>query len=352
MLALRKTAPAPGLSLDEVPEPGRPGTGEVLIEVAAAGICGSDVHVYEWTGSYEFMRRRLPVILGHEFCGRIAAVGPDVPGLAEGDLVSAIPTIGCMRCPACAAGFPQRCESRRTIGLTSDGAFARFVRVPWLACIPLREGTDPVLGALMEPLCVGDNAAEVGAVTSGDTVLVLGPGTIGQAIARAAAWRGATTVVVAGLNDGARLATARQIGATHTLDLAQTPDLASAFLAATGNRMADVVFEATGHPASIAQGLSVLRKDGILVTAGIHAQPAAIDLTALVRNRQQIRGAHASQRRGWEVMARRLHETPEAVRPFVSLVMGLDQAIEGFEQSKARGVSKVVLQPGLAMEAA
>lgn len=345
MLALRKTAPLPGLSLDEIDEPGRPGAGEVLIEVAAVGICGSDVHVYDWNGSYEFMRSRLPVTLGHEFSGRIAAVGPEVSGLAEGQLVSAIPTIGCMKCTTCAAGFPQRCNFRRTIGLTSDGAFARFVRVPSLACVTLCEGTDPVLAALMEPLCVGDNAAEVGAVTAGDTVLVLGPGTIGQAIARAAAWRGATTIVVAGLNDTVRLETALQIGATHTIELATTPDLAAAFLALTGNRQADVVFEATGHPASINDGLSVLRKDGILVTAGIHAKLASVDLTSLVRNRQQIRGAHASKRAAWEVMARRLYETPEAVRPFVSMLLGLDEAIIGFERSRAREVSKVMLQP-------
>lgn len=346
MLALRKTAPAPGLSLDDIPEPGRPGVGEVLVEVAAAGICGSDVHVHDWSGNYEFMRSRLPVTMGHEFSGRIAAVGPEVSGLAEGDLVSAIPTIGCMKCTTCAAGFPQRCDFRRTIGLTSDGAFARFVRVPALACVAMREGTDPLLAALMEPLCVGDNAAEVGAVTSGDTVLVLGPGTIGQAIARAAAWRGATTIVVAGLDDKTRLATAMRIGATHTIDLADTPDLSAGFLAATGGRLADVVFEATGHPASINQGLAVLRKDAILVTAGIHARPAAIDLTSLVRNRQQIRGAHASRRTGWEVMARRLYDTPDAVRPFVSMVLGLDRALDGFAHSRARDVSKVLLQPG------
>jgi threonine dehydrogenase-like Zn-dependent dehydrogenase len=345
VLALRKTAPVPGLSLDEVAEPGRPGAGEVLIEVAAAGICGTDVHVYNWTGSYEFMRSRLPVTLGHEFSGRIASVGPQVSSLAEGQLVSAIPTIGCMKCTTCAAGFPQRCNFRTTIGLTSDGAFARFVRVQALACVAMCEGTDPVLAALMEPLCVGDNAAKVGEVTSGDTVLVIGPGTIGQAIARAAAWRGATTVVVAGLNDTVRLQTALQIGATHTIDLAEEPRLADAFLAATNGRQADIVFEATGHPSSINDGLSVLRKDGILVTAGIHSQPASIDVTALVRNRQQIRGAHASHRSSWEVMARRLYDTPEAVRPFVSLILELDQAITGFERSRARDVSKVVLRP-------
>jgi threonine dehydrogenase-like Zn-dependent dehydrogenase len=348
MLALRKTAPAPGLSLDEIAEPGRPGGGEVLIEVAAAGICGSDLHVYDWnSSSYDFMSSRLPVTLGHEFSGRIAAVGQDVSGFAEGQLVSAIPTIGCMKCTACAAGFPQRCNSRRTIGLTSDGAFARFVRVPALACVKLHDDTDPVLAALMEPLCVGDNAAEVGAVGSGDTVLVIGPGTIGQAIARAAAWRGATTIVVAGMNDTVRLQTARQLGATHTIDLATTPDLAAAFFAATGSRQADVVFEATGHPATINQGLLVLRMDGILVTAGIHATPSTIDVTSIVRNRQQIRGAHASKRAAWEVMARRLYQSPEEVRPFVSLLLGLDQAVSGFERARSRDVSKVVLQPSV-----
>lgn len=346
MLALRKTAPSPGLDLQEVDEPGRPGAGEVLIEVAAAGICGSDVHVYEWTGGYDFMRSRLPVTLGHEFCGRIAAVGPDVASWSEGELVAPIPTIGCMQCADCAGGRPLRCSFKRTVGLTCDGAFARFVLVPALSCMRLQPGTDPVLAALLEPLAVGDNAAEVGEVGFGDTVLVLGPGTIGQAIARGANWRGAARIVVVGLNDAARLATARQIGATDTLDLASSGPLREAFLALTGGREADVVFEATGHPSSIGEGLKVLRSDGILVATGIHAVPSSLDVTSLVRNRQQIRGAHGSRRPGWERMAQRIVDAPQDVRPFVSLQLELADAMHGFERSRARDVSKVVLMPG------
>lgn len=346
MLALRKTAPSPGLDLQEVDEPGRPGPGEVLVEVAAAGICGSDVHVYDWTSSYDFMRSRLPVTLGHEFCGRITAVGPGVSGWSEGELVAPMPTTGCMQCAECAGGQPLRCKSKRTVGLTRDGAFARFVRVPAFSCVRLHPGTDPVLAALLEPLSVGDNAAEVGEVGFGDTVLVLGPGTIGQAIARGASWRGAARVVVAGLNDAARLATARQIGATDTLDLASCGPLRQAFLALTGGREADVVFEATGHPSSISEGLQVLRPDGIYVATGIHAVPSALDVTSLVRNRQQIRGAHGSRRPGWERMARRIVDAPDDVRPFVSLQLGLADALQGFERSRARDVSKVVLLPG------
>lgn len=346
MLALRKTAPAPGLQLQVVDEPGRPEAGEVLVEVAAAGICGSDVHVYEWTSSYEFMRSRLPVTLGHEFCGRIAAVGPGVVGFAEGDLVAPMPTMGCLQCADCAGGQPLRCRFKRTLGLTRDGAFARFVRVSAISCVRLHPATDPVLAALLEPLSVGDNAVEVGEVGLGDTVLVLGPGSIGQAIARGARWRGAARVVVAGLNDSARLATAREVGATDTLDLATCGPLREAFLTLTGGREADMVFEATGHPASLGDGLSVLRPDGILVATGIHAVPSPLDLTRLVRNRQQVRGAHGSRRAGWERMAQRIAEAPEDVRPFVSLKLELADALHGFERSRARDVSKVMLLPG------
>lgn len=346
MLALRKMAPAPGLDLQDVAEPGRPEAGEVLVEVAAAGICGSDVHVYEWITGYEFMRSRLPVTLGHEFCGRVAAVGPGVTGFAEGDLVAPMPTMGCMQCAACAGGHPMRCRNKRTVGLTLDGAFARFVRVSALSCIRLPAGTDPVLAALLEPLAVGDNAVEVGEVGFGDFVVVLGPGTIGQSIARGASWRGAARVIVVGLNDAVRLATAREIGATDTLDLASCGPLREAVLALTGGREADVVFEATGHPSSLGDGLKLLRPDGILVATGIHAVPSPLELTHLVRNRLQIRGAHGSRRAGWERMAQRIVGASEDVRPFVSLQLGLDQALHGFERSRARDVSKVVLLPG------
>jgi threonine dehydrogenase-like Zn-dependent dehydrogenase len=212
--------------------------------------------------------------------------------------------------------------------------------------VRLQPDTDPVLAALLEPLAVGDNAVEVGEVGFGDTVLVLGPGTIGQAIARGASWRGAARIVVAGLNDESRLATARQIGATDTLDLATSGPLREAFLALTDGRAADVVFEATGHPSSIDAGLKVLRPDGILVATGIHSAPSSLDVTSLVRNRQQIRGAHGSRRPGWDRMARRIVAAPEDVRPFVSLQLGLADALHGFERSRARDVSKVVLLPG------
>lgn len=345
MLALRKIAPVPGLSFEQVAEPTHLGSDEVLIEVVAAGICGSDVHVYEWGAQYEFMRKRLPITLGHEFCGRIAKVGDAVSGFAEGDLVAPIPTMSCMSCSACANGFPLRCKAKRTLGLTRDGGFARFVRVPALSCVRLNNNVDPEIAALLEPLCVGENAAHVGEVALGDVVLVLGPGPIGQAIVRAARWRGASRIVVVGKGDTDRLEVARRVGATDTLDLASIGSLTEAFFSLTNGVEADAVFEASGHPSSVGQGLEVLRDDGILVAAGIHAVPSDINFTSLVRRRQQIRGAHASRRQGWDVMARRITEYPDEVRPMISLSLPLQDALTGFERLKTDNVSKIILTP-------
>lgn len=345
MLALRKTAPVFGASLQEVPEPHSPAPDEVLVEVAAVGICGSDLHVYEWGESYEFMRERLPVTLGHEFSGRIVATGADVVGQTVGERVAIVPSTSCMKCEECLAGYPQRCLRRSTVGLTRDGAFARYVRVPAASCIGLPEHIDMSLAALMEPLSVGDNAAHIGGVSMGDTVVVLGPGTIGQAIARCARWRGASQVIVVGKGDRTRLQTALQVGATHTIDLDETADLRAAIMSLTGNRLVDVVLEATGHPSSIGDGLRLLRKEGVLVCAGIHAQAAEFDVTSLVRNRQQIRGAHASRRASWHAVAHRIANEPDSVRAMISREMPLADGLMGFELCRNREVSKVILRP-------
>lgn len=345
MLALQKTHPTFGLKLQHIAAPLPPAQDEVLIAVKAVGICGSDVHVYEWTDGYDFMRERLPVVLGHEFSGVIKQVGAQVSHLHVGMPVAIMPGISCMQCDMCLNGDLTLCLQREVIGLTRNGAFAPFVNVPARACLPLPYDIDLKLAALLEPLCVGDNATEVGDIQAGSSVLILGPGTIGQAIARCASWRGATQIIIVGKEDGPRLDVARQVGATHTIDLAKTPHLRQEVLSLTGGKPVDVVIEATGHSSSITEGVGVLRKGGIFVAAGIHAQPVSIDLTSLVRNKQQLRGAHGSNRKGWERMIQRLHLDPESVRPMISAELDLKDALLGFEKCRARAVSKVLLCP-------
>src|SRR5690606_36777915 len=122
-----------------------------------------------------------------------------------------------------------------------------------------------------EPLGIGYSATDVAETRFGDTVLVLGPGTIGQSAARTASWKGATRVIVVGMDDHARLATAMEVGATHCIDLAAMPDLGSEVGRITGGQPVDVVIDATGHPDSLNAGLGVLKRGGIYVVAGIHS---------------------------------------------------------------------------------
>ncbi len=345
MLAVRKAEPLPGIRLEEVPDPPLPAPDEVTIQVHAAGICGSDLHVYKWGESYDFMRSRLPLTLGHEFSGTVIATGANVTNVRLNESVAVMPTSSCLRCNTCLAGDVHLCNNKKTLGLSRDGAFSRLVNVPALSCISLAPETDLTLAALLEPLSVGDNASAVGGVTFGDTVVVLGPGTIGQAIIRTASWRGASRVIAVGMNDGPRLQTALALGATDIIDLASCGSLKDGLQALMGSATVDVVFEATGHAASIPDGLSILRKGGVLVTAGIHSRPVSFDLTPFVRNQLQLRAAHGSRRKSWEAIARRIARDPDSVRPMVSLELGLTQAEEGFQRCFERDVSKVILRP-------
>lgn len=205
MLAVQKTSPAFGLTLAEALPP-RPGPGEVVVEVDAAGICGSDVHVYEWTSGYGWMQPMMPLTLGHEFAGRVVAAAPDVTLPMLETRVTVAPGVACGRCRFCAAGQPEYCTRRAIIGLTRHGGFARHVAVPAANCLVLPDGVDMELAALTEPLGIGAQAVEVGEVALGQSVVVLGAGMIGLAIAMMARLAGATTVIVAGLDDDMRLA--------------------------------------------------------------------------------------------------------------------------------------------------
>lgn len=342
MLALRKTKAAFGLELTEMPEPGTPGPGMVLIEVAAVGICGSDLHAYEWTSGYEFMAPLLPVTLGHEFAGEVAAVGPDVRRLEVGQKVTAWPTVACGFCPACRRLEPQLCVARGIIGLHSDGGFARRVLVPAANCFPLPDGLPLRRAALCEPLCIAAHSVAQAEIGLGDRVLVLGPGPIGLMIAWLAQRQGAR-VMLAGLDDAFRLALARRIGIARTVDLASA-SLADAIGESMGGEV-DRVIEATGVPESIGDGLNVLRPGGIVVATGIHARPLVLDLTRLVRNKQQLRGAHDTTQAQWPAMIELLAREGEALEPLITTTLPLSAAVEGFEMARRKEAMKVMVEP-------
>jgi threonine 3-dehydrogenase len=339
MQAVQKTAAEFGVELCEVPEPAAPRPGDVLIEVTAAGICGSDLHIYEWTPGYEFVKPAMPVTLGHEFAGRVVAVGEGVAELAPGDRVTVMPSVTCGTCPACRARDFDRCLIRTGIGMTRPGAFARRVLAPAINCLRLPAGVDDELAALTEPLTVGARAVESGEIKAGDRVLVMGPGTVGQTIAVMARATGAEVTIV-GKDDADRLACLRSLGFERLADLQDGP-----LAGLVGPDKFDVVFEATGVPATINHGLGVLRRWGILVVCGIHAAHAPVDLNRLNREQLQIRGSNRASRATWSRVVDLLATDGDKLRPMITHRLPLSRAVEGFELARLKTASKVMLLP-------
>ncbi|KAB1072988.1 zinc-dependent alcohol dehydrogenase [Methylobacterium planeticum] len=342
MLALRKTTPAFGAGLVEVDAPQPPGPGWLTVDVAAAGICGSDIHAYEWTTGYGFMAAFMPLTLGHEFAGTVRAVGADVTAFRAGDRVTCWPTLACGACSACRAGRPHDCQDRVVIGLHVDGAFAGQVAVPAANCRPIPDRLPLDVAALSEPLAVAVNAVDVAEVGEGDRVVVLGPGPIGLFIAWVALGRGANVLLV-GLDDAARLATAREIGIRATADLVNEP-LAEAVRRSFGAEP-DRVIEATGAARSVADGLEILRSGGVLVTAGIHSGSLDLDLTRFVRSKKQIRAAHDTTARALDTAIRLLAEHADILAALITHRRPLDAAVDAFDLARSRQAVKVLLHP-------
>lgn len=343
MLALRKTEPAFGAALADVPEPEAP-EGYVIVEVDAVGICGSDIHMYEWTSGYEWLIPALPVTMGHEFSGRVAKLGPGAEEIAVGQKVVVMPGATCMTCEACRSRNFDLCQNRKGIGLSADGGFARLVAVPARNCLPVGDDLPAHIAALAEPLVVGDRAVSFGDVEAGQNVVVLGPGIIGLAAAYIAKRQGAGHVTVVGKADPVRLEVARKLGIDRTVDLAEGGAMLGDHIE---ERSVDRVFEATGFAESITQGLGLLKDYGIMVAIGIHAAPAPIDITPFVRRKLQLRGAHGGGEDSWERVLTMLPAAANELAPIVTHQIPLAEAIEGFELNRRREACKVVIRPDM-----
>jgi len=338
MQALRKTRAAAGLELVEVAMPRVDSADEVLVRVLATGICGSDLHVDDWTPSYAFITASLPVTLGHEFVGVVAS------GADQGRRVVVRPSVTCGQCAACVDGHADGCDRRTGLGMTRDGAFAPWVRVPARNCVPVPEGLSDELAALAEPVSISMQALRVAADVHGKRVLVMGPGTIGQGIAVLARQAGAAQVVISGFNDGPRLDVLRRMGFDALVDVAQQP-LAAACAPHAADAPFDVVFEATGVPETINEALPLLARNGVVVVTGIHSRPLALDLTTLVRRQHQLRGSFRPPESDWPRALALLDELGAVMAPMVSHVLPLARAAEAFALAHGKQASKVLLRP-------
>jgi L-iditol 2-dehydrogenase len=217
------------------------------------------------------------------------------------------------------------------------------VTAPAASCFELPDAVDSELASLAEPLCVSARAVEIGEVKLGHTVAVLGVGMIGLGIALMARRVGASSVIVVGKDDPVRLACARRLGFDKAIDIAQE-ELVPAVMRLAGSKV-DRVFEATGVVSSVKDGLSVLRRGGVMVVTGIHSRPVEINLTDLVRGKHQLRGSHGTTRSTWATVLKILAESGEEFRPLISHRLGLEDTVEGFRLSLSKEASKVIVRP-------
>lgn len=262
------------IRIDEVAEPSTPVDGDVLVQVTRAAICGTDSS--EWL--HGPLLARPPVILGHEFVGRVAALGPDVEALAVGDRVVSGAGVSCGVCEWCRAGRTNLCAHYRTLGLHVDGGLAELVSTPASICRKVPDGLPDDAAAMAQPLAVALHAVRRAGVAPGESCAVIGVGGIGAFIVAAAASRGAAPLIAADLAEH-RLQTARRLGADVAID-ARDVDLTQAIVEATGGDGAHVVIEASGAPHVPAAALAAARRGGRVLLVGLQSAPRELDLLA------------------------------------------------------------------------
>jgi L-iditol 2-dehydrogenase len=269
---------APGdVRLEERPIP-EPGPREVLVEVAAVGVCGSDVHYYEHGRIGPFVVRE-PLVLGHESSGRVVALGPEATRHRVGERVTLEPGVPCGRCRECRAGRYNLCRDVRFFATPPvDGAFANYVAIHEDFAFALPDAVSDEAGALMEPLSVGIWACRKAGVQAGDRVLVTGAGPIGLLAMQAARAFGATELVITDVNDH-RLELARRTGATRALDVRETP------LERAGLEV-DALIECSGQPAALRAGIEALRPAGTAVVVGMGPEEDANIPLSLIQTRE------------------------------------------------------------------
>jgi threonine dehydrogenase-like Zn-dependent dehydrogenase len=279
---------APGdVRVESVPDPAPPGPGEVLIEGSKAALCGTDSA--EW--DHGPLLARPPVILGHEFTGRVVAAGPGVSEFTAGTRVVSGAGISCGHCPWCADGRTNLCATYATLGLHRDGGLAELVLSPAAICRPVPDTLDDTGAAMAQPLAVAMHAARRGRVAPGRSCVVIGAGGIGSFVIAAAAAMGAHPLVAVDIHDG-RLATAAALGATATVN-SDRQDTTAAVRAAVGDEGAAVVIETSGAPASPAAAWSLVRRGGDVVIVGLQAAPRPADLFSLSVREIDVHGTLA-----------------------------------------------------------
>jgi threonine 3-dehydrogenase len=345
MRALVKQSAAPGMTLREVPRPAY-GPTDALIRVRHAGVCGTDLHIWEWD-SWAAGRLRPPVVVGHEFAGEIVELGSEAAAaglLSVGDLVTAEGHIVCGHCLQCRTGSAHLCQRTQVIGVDRDGAFAEYIAMP-VSNVMRLDGIPTEIGAIMDPL---GNAVHtvLEADVPGSTVLVIGCGPIGcfaVGVARAA---GASLVLASDYNPR-RLDIARCMGAHVVLNPAEDDVVARARELTQGDGV-DLVCEMSGHPSGHAQAFAAARLGGRVNLLGTPSRSTEVDFARdVIFKGLTLYGVSGRKMyQTWDQMRRFLRAGQLDPRPVLTHRFPLARIADAIEVIKEGKAGKVILEIG------
>jgi L-iditol 2-dehydrogenase len=332
------------LEIADLPRP-TPLADEVLIQVAACGICGSDVHGYDGSSG----RRIPPIVMGHEAAGRVAAVGEKVTSLAEGDRVTFDSTIYCGACSHCLRGDVNLCDNRQVLGVSCGdyrraGAFAEYVVVPARIVYRLPDQLSFTEAAMLEATAVALHAVNVTQMPPDSAALVIGAGMIGLLILQALRATGCSRVFVADI-DESRLKMATELGATAVLSAKS--DLVPQIIKLTNGTGVDVVLEAVGRNETVSAAIDCVRKGGTVTLVGNISPEVTLPLQKVVSRQIRLQGSCASAGE-YPKAIELLASGAIRVKPLITAVAPLDQGPAWFERLHAGepNLLKVVLTPG------
>jgi len=337
MKAIAKTRPAFGAEIIEMPEP-RPGEGELLVRIGACGICGSDLHLYEWELGADRMAAQMPFVMGHEPAGDVVAVGTRVTGYEPGDRVALDPFGHCGNCGPCRAGRFNLCSSPTHL----SGAFAEYAIAPVGNAHRVPKDMNIEVAALLEPFGTGLHAVEQSSLKAGDSAVVEGPGPIGLSVALSLRALGVTSIVVTGLDvDKDRLALAREMG--FKTICASDRNWIEQVRAVMPEGGADAVFDACGM---IDSPRELLHRGGQLVEIGWPARDlSSTELRALFFHGVSIINSRVRMPETWRRAIALVASGAVDLMPMVTHRFEITHGIEAFELLRARGGVKALVIP-------
>ncbi len=325
-------------SFEDSPKP-VPKEGEVLIRVAYAGICGSDITIY----SGKHWRAKPPMIPGHEFSGEIVEVNASGTDFKAGDHVVVEPLLPCGKCYACESGAYHVCTSLKLLGNDCDGGFAEYVVAPAHRVYHLPDNLGLKEAALVEPSAVATHDVRRSRVKLGDHVVVLGGGPIGLLVAQVARVVSARPVEIVEVSDW-RVDLARQMGFDPINP--KKVDMVQEVLRRTGGRGADVLFDTAGAASVVAQFAALTRVHGQVVIVAMPKEPHPVDTAAFALKEIDLRGCRVYNADDYRAAINLIAEGKIDVKSMISHVIPLEQGVDGLKLAmKGDASMKVLLEP-------